>query len=63
MSNSNKELLEALEGVLELAGQPHGLCTDDYCEAEGYGDGNIEEHKTLKRAEQAIATANGVRDE
>jgi hypothetical protein len=50
-----KELLEVLEGVLELAGQPHELCADDYCEAEGYGDGNIEEHKILKRAKELIA--------
>ena len=61
---SAPELLEALEEVLELAGQPHSCCyermdDDDPCEAEGYGDGNREEHKVLERAKQAIAKAKG----
>ena len=59
MSNHTQILREALEEVLELAWQPHGLCDGDYCEAEGYGDGNREEHKVLERAEQAIAMARG----
>jgi len=54
MDKLTAELIEALKEVLELAGQPHELCADDYCEAEGYGDGNMEEHKVLEKAVQLI---------
>ena len=47
--------LEVMEGLLELAGQPHSLCNEmEVCEAEGYGDGNREEHEVLEKAKQLL---------
>jgi len=59
LTASAPELLEALKEVLELASGPHELCADDYCEAEGYGDGNMEEHKVLEKAVQLIDKVEG----
>jgi hypothetical protein len=64
LKDQNQELLEALKEVLELAGQPHACCAermddDDPCEAEGYGDGNREEHKVLEKAVQLIDKVEG----
>jgi hypothetical protein len=56
------ELLEALEEVLGLASQAHSDCeweNDTRCEAEGYGDGNVDEHLILRNAMAAIAKAKG----
>ena len=60
----DKETRAVIEGLLELASQPHSCCSermddDEPCEAEGSGDGNREEHKVLERARQAIARAKG----
>ena len=58
------ELLEILEELLPLAGQAiyasHFDCSDDRCEGESYSAALIAEHKTLDRAEAAIADAWGV---
>ena len=48
-------MVELFENLLELASQPHNNCAGDYCEAEGYGDGNIKEHLILDRAEKMLA--------
>ena len=48
-------MVELFENLLELASQPHNNCSGDYCEAEGYGDGNIKEHLILDRAEKMLA--------
>jgi len=47
-------MVELMEQLLELANQPHNNCSGDYCEAEGYGDGNIKEHLILDRAEKML---------
>ena len=47
--------LEVMEGLLELAGQPHYACNEmEVCEAEGYGDGNRGEHEVLEKARQIL---------
>ena len=46
---------EVMEGLLELASQPHYLCDEmEVCEAEGYGDGNRGEHEVLEKARQIL---------
>jgi hypothetical protein len=56
------ELLAALEEVLGLASQAHSDCeweNDTRCDAEGYGDGNVDEHLILRNTIAAIAKATG----
>lgn len=51
----DKETRAVIEGLLELASQPHSNCDDDeHCEAEGYGDGNREEHAILDMAQKLL---------
>ena len=56
MDKLTSELLEALKEVLELAGQPHELCADAYCEAEGC---NLAVHQALEKAVQLIDKVEG----
>ena len=55
----DKETRAVIEGLLELARQPHSCCSermddDEPCEAEGYGDGNREEHAILDMAQKLL---------
>ena len=61
LTASAPELLEALKEVLELASQPHELCTDDYCEADGeFRDGvTYSNCNTLEKAVQLIDKVEG----
>ena len=49
--------IDALQEVLEMAKQPHRQCDlhqDEVCEAEQYGDGNHEEHATIRETRAAL---------